>query len=142
MNTTKEMQRFNYLAGETNNLYHKAAVKLGLSGSSMAVLYALCYEGKCGITDVCRLMGIQKQTVNSALRKLESEDIVRLEALDGKHKQIALTPKGERFVKKTAAKLIAAENNVFNNWSEADRREYLRLTEKYLVDFQKEVDKL
>lgn len=142
MKTVKELRRYNYLAGETSSLYHKAAVKLGLSDSSMAVLYALCHEGKCGITDVCRLMGMQKQTVNSALRRLESEDIVRLEALDGKHKLIAFTPKGECLAKKTAARLIEAENRVFNGWSEADRREYLRLTEKYLVDFKKEVDLL
>lgn len=141
MNTSsKELRRLNYLFSETNALYHEAAQKLGLSFSEMAVLYTLCSEGKCGISDVCRLMGVQKQTVNSALRKLERDDIVRLEALDGKQKLIDLTPKGNRFVKKTIAKLIEAENRVLGGWSEAERREYLRLTEKYLCDFKKEVN--
>lgn len=142
MKITMKLRRFNYLVGETGGLYHIAAQKLGLSDSAMAVLYALCSEGKCGISDVCRLMSLSKQTVNSALRKLESDDIVKLEALDGKHKLITLTPKGGRLVKKTTARLIEAENRVFDGWSESERSEYLRLTEKYLVDFRQEVEKL
>lgn len=140
--SSKELHRLNYLLSETNALYHEAAQRLGLSFSETAVLYTLCSEGKCGISEVCRLMGVQKQTVNSALRKLERDDIVRLEALDGKQKLIALTPKGSRLVKKTAARLIEAENNVLGGWSESDRAEYLRLTEKYLCDFKKEVHNL
>ncbi len=138
----KELRRFNYLTGETSALYHRASQKLGLSDSSMRILYVLCCEGKCGISNVCRLTELQKQTVNSALRKLESEELVRLEALDGKQKLIVTTPKGDRLIMKTAARLIESENNVFNSWSESDKREYLRLTEKYLNDFRQEVEKL
>ncbi len=142
MTATKELRRFNYLAGETNNLYHEAALKLRLSDSAMAVLYALCNEGSCGISYMCRFTGLSKQTANSALRKLENEELVRLEALDGKQKLIVLTAKGNRFVKKTVERLVEAENRVFSGWSEEDRSEYLRLTEKYLVEFRQEVDKL
>lgn len=139
---TRELRRFNYLAGETSALYHEASLKMELSDSACQVLYALCCEGKCGISDVCRLMGLSKQTVNSALRKLEIEELVKLEALDGKQKLISLTSKGSRFVKKTVVRLIEAENRVFNGWSEEERSEYLRLTEKYLDEFRQEVNKL
>lgn len=142
MRIRTELRRYNYLVGEINSLYHTAAQRSGLSDSAMAVLYALCSEERCGISNVCRLMGLSKQTVNSALRKLERDDIVKLEALDGRQKLITLTPKGSRLVKKTTARLIEAENRVFDGWSESERREYLRLTEKYLVDFRQEVEKL
>lgn len=142
MTVSKELQRFNYLSGETSALYHEASLKLGLSDSASMVLYVLCCEGKCGISSVCRLTGLSKQTVNSTLRKLESEELIRLEALDGKQKLVTLTPKGSRLVKKTTARLIEAENRVFDGWSEEERAEYLRLTEKYLTDFRREVDKL
>lgn len=139
---SKELKRFNYLSGETSALYHEASLKLGLSDSASNVLYVLCCEGKCGISAVCRLTGLSKQTVNSTLRKLESEELIRLEALDGKQKLVVLTPKGNKVVKKTTARLIAAENRVFDSWSEKERAEYLRLTEKYLADFRREIDKL
>lgn len=138
----QEMRRFNYLVGEIDSLYHEAALKFGISDSAMAVLYTLCSEGSCGISDVCRLTGISKQTVNSALRKLEDDGVIKSEALDGKRKRITLTAKGGRLAKKTAAKVIEAENRVFGAWSENERAEYLRLTERYLNDFQNELDKL
>ncbi|MDE6728631.1 MAG: MarR family winged helix-turn-helix transcriptional regulator [Oscillospiraceae bacterium] len=139
---SEEMRRFNYLVGEINSLYHEAALRLGLSDSAFAVLYTVCNEGNCGISDVCRLTGVSKQTVNSALRKLENESVITLEALDGKQKRIALTAKGSRMVKNTAVKVAEAENRVFGAWNEKDRSEYLRLTERYLIDFRKEIDKL
>lgn len=142
MTVSKELQRFNYLSGETSALYHEASLKLGLSDSASMVLYVLCCEGKCGISVVCCLTGLSKQTVNSTLRKLESEELIKLEALDGKQKLVTLTLKGNRLVKKTTMRLIEAENRVFNGWSEEERAEYLRLTEKYLADFRQEVDKL
>ncbi|MDE6731587.1 MAG: MarR family winged helix-turn-helix transcriptional regulator [Oscillospiraceae bacterium] len=138
----RELRRFNYLIGEIDKLYHRAALKLGQSDSALAVLYTLCSEGRCGISEVCHLSGMSKQTVNSALRKLEAEGVVKLEAVDGRKKQISLTAKGSRLAAKTAARVVEAENRVFAGWSESDRAEYLRLTEKYLCDFKNEVDNL
>lgn len=136
----KDLRRFNYLVGEIDKLYHAATLKLGLSDSAFAVLYALCCEGRCGISEVCHLTGVSKQTVNSALRKLETDGIVKLEAVDGKKKRLSLTAKGSRLAAKTAAKVVEAENRVFAGWSDRDRAEYLRLTERYLADFKKETE--
>ena len=75
------MKRFNYLLGEIDDAYHDAALKFGLSDSAMIVLYAVCgNRGSCPIDGICRLSGVRKQTVNSALRKLEAEGVVYLEA--------------------------------------------------------------
>lgn len=136
----RDLRRFNYLVGETDKLYHRAALRLGLSDSAFAVLYTLCSEGRCGISDVCHLTGVSKQTVNSALRRLEADGLVKLEAVDGRKKQLSLTAKGFRLAAKSAARVVEAENRIFESWSETDRAEFLRLTEKYLCDFKKEVD--
>ena len=138
----RDLRRFNYLVGETDKLYHAAALKLGLSDSAFAVLYTLCSEGRCGISDVCHLTGVSKQTVNSALRRLAADGLVKLEAVDGRKKQLSLTAKGTRLAAKSAARVVEAENRIFESWSETDRAEYLRLTEKYLCDFKKEVEAL
>ena len=67
--TTKEMRRFNYLLSETDAAYHEAALRLGMSDSTMQVLYAICNNGdSCPLSEICSQSGISKQTINSALR--------------------------------------------------------------------------
>lgn len=39
-------------------------------------------------------------------------------------------------------RVIEIENNIFSAWTAQDRQEYLRLTQKYLVDLKKRVAKL
>ena len=70
-----DMNRFNSLITQTDSIYREAAFKLGLTYSAMMVLYAVFNNGgSCPISDICAF-GINKQTVNSALRKLETEAV-------------------------------------------------------------------
>ena len=71
-------------------------MKLGLSDSAMRILYALCDLGdRCPLQSICRRSGLSKQTVNSAIRKLEQEGILYLEQATARAKQVCLT---ERFL--------------------------------------------
>ena len=86
MNTqaSKELRRFNHLLGEINGVYHEVSVKLGLPDSVMTVLYTLCSEGDpCPLQVIVRQSGASKQTINSAIRRLEREEIIGLEAAAG-----------------------------------------------------------
>ena len=90
--SSKDMKRCNHLLGEIEAVYHEIALKFGLSDSTMIILYTICDEGdKCFLKDICRRSGLSKQTVNSALRKLEKEGIVRLEAAGARSKNVCLT---------------------------------------------------
>ena len=73
------MHQVNCLASDLDSLYHQAALKLGLPDSVMMVLYLL-YErdGSYPLNEIRKETNIRKQTLNSAIRKLESEDIVYL----------------------------------------------------------------
>lgn len=137
------MRRFNYLMGETSALYHKAALKLGMSDSVMSILYTILSEGSpCSIGTIRRLSGLSRQTINSALRKLEDDGIIRLKAVDKKQKSVLLTENGERLAEETVAKLIEAENCVYGAWSDEELSEYLRLTDRYLTEIKREIEKL
>lgn len=139
----EQLQRFNYMVGEIDRLYHEAALKLGLTDSAMSVLYTLRGEGKaCLLSDICRLAGVSKQTVNSALRRLEKDGMIRLKAVNGKQKSAELTEKGEQLANATVSKLICAENRIFDSWTEHERSEYLRLTHIYCDQLKKEIDRL
>lgn len=84
-----KLQRINWLISETDSLYHQASLKIGLSDSASRILYALYTRGgSCLLSDIYKDSGISKQTVNSALRKLEKEGVIRLEQYHGKAKKV------------------------------------------------------
>lgn len=127
-----KVHRVNCLAKDMNALYHRAARILGVSDSELSVLYMIYEKGdRCRLYDICNESGISKQTINSALRRLEGEGAVYLEQSGGKAKLVCLTEKGNALVKKTAARLFKAESDAFKSWAEEDFEAYLRLMEKY-----------
>ena len=131
---SKQLRRFSRLVGETDAAYHEIAQRLGLSDSAFQILYTLYDEGgACPLRDICAYSGLTKQTVNSALRKLERENRVRTESSDARHKTVALTPEGAALAERTVAQVIAIENDILGSWPEHELERYLQLTEDYLV---------
>ena len=133
-NVTQFNRRINYLIEETDAVYHEIAVRLGLSDSAMLILYALeDAGGQIPLTTIYRQTGASKQTINSALRKLET---------DGKRKIVCLTESGKIYAARTAGRLLAAENEIYGAWPKEDLEAYLRLTEKYLKELREKAKQL
>lgn len=138
-----EMKRINYLSNEIDAAYHEAALKLGLSDSGMLILYTICNNGdRCLLSDIIRMSGVSKQTVNSSLRKLENEGIIYLENFKGRKKSVCLSEKGKAFVKNTVFHVIEIENEIFSSWTEEELGVYIELTEKYLRSFKEKIKEL
>ncbi len=138
-----EMKRFDYLVNEIDAAYHEASLKLGLSDSAMLILYTICNHGEaCLLSDITHLSGVSKQTVNSALRKLENENIVYSEVINGRRKKICLTDKGKGLVKDTVLRIVAIENEIFGSWTAEERRIYIELTQRYLSSFKEKIKML
>lgn len=134
------LKRYNYLLSETNAAYHEASSRLGLPDSSTIVLYTILDMGDpCPLRDICHYAGVSKQTINSALRRLEADGIIYLENTDGKNKTVYLTDKGRTFAKQTVSKIIAIENDIFASWTVEDVDQYLTLTKRYLQDFRERI---
>lgn len=132
-----EMKRYNHLLGEIDAVYHEMTLKLGLSDSAMKILYTICNNGEsCPLQEICRRSGVSKQTINSAIRKLEAEDIVYLEPYGAKNKNVCLTDKGKHLAENTAFRMIEAENDIFASWPKEDLEKYLELTESFLVSLK------
>lgn len=131
---SKELRRINHLHWEIDAAYHEMSMKLGMSDSVMKIVYTICDNGdSCLLQDICRRSGLSKQTVNSAIRKLETEGIVYLETVGAKNKNVLLTDDGMRFVEQTAVRMIKVENEIFASWSKEDVSKYLELTEKFMI---------
>lgn len=142
-NIMEHLHRINYLSAEINSLYHQAAVKLGISDSVMHIMYMLYdNDGSFMLSDICRVSGISKQTVNSAVRKLERDEIVYLEKQGGKMKKVCLTQKGREYAEQTVRRVFSAEAAAYSDWSEAEINEHLRLMEKYVLSFRDRLKEL
>lgn len=140
---SKELKRYNHLIGEINAVYHEMSLKSGLSDSAMNILYTICEHGtKCPLQEICRLSGLSKQTVNSAIRKLESEGIIYLEPLSQKSKTVCLTEDGISLAEQTAGQILRIENDIFASWPREDVENYIKLTEDYLLALRNKADKL
>lgn len=141
MNTyiSKDMKRYNYLLGEMEAVYHGMSLKLGLSDSASMILYAICEEGDSRLlSEICRLSGLSKQTVNSSIRKLEAEGILYLEKAGSKSKKVCLTEAGKDLAGRTVLRIQQAENAILSSWPRQDVEKYLELTEKFLAALREE----
>lgn len=124
--------QYTYLAGEINSLYHEAAVKTGVSDSVQNILYVICEKGdSCLQSEISKLTGISRQTINSAIRKLEKDEIVYLKQGQGRNTIVCLTEKGKQFASEKILPLFEIENRVWEEWTEEEQEQYLLLTQKY-----------
>lgn len=133
-------QKLNKIYNELNGLYHDISMKLGLSDSESMVMYML-YDTKEPLTqsDIVKATGLSKQTLNSAIRKLEKGEIILLEKLNEKSKKIVMTDKGRIIIAQKIKPLVDMEDRVLDSWTEEDRLKYLELIEKFKEQFEKEV---
>ena len=135
--------QINCLTEEVGSLYHQAAVRLGVSDSVLFVLYMLHTNGgQCMLSEIYKLSGISKQTINSAIRKLEQEKMVVLEKYNGKAKLVRLTEAGKQRAEQTAGRLFEAERTAFSEWSEEELQLYLTLIRKNKETLQKQIARL
>lgn len=132
-----ETRRYNRLISEIDEVYHEVAIRQGFSDSAMAILYALSdNDGQCRLAELIKLSGVNKQTANSALRRLEKDNIVYLESVGGKSKRVCLTEKGFSTVRETVDRVLDAEKKIYSSWSREEWKLYVQLTERYLYQIR------
>ena len=128
-----EVRRINLLHSEIGNVFHEMSMQLGLSDSVSSILYTICNFGdSCLLGEIVSMTGIPKQTVNSALRKMEGEGILRVETADQRRKRVVLTENGKVLARRTVGRMIRMENEIFTSWQEEELALYVALTRRYL----------
>lgn len=138
-----EARRYNRIISEIDEVYHEIAVKKGFSDSAMAIMYTLSdNDGQCRLPELIRLSGVNKQTINSALRRLERDELVYLEPAGGKSKRVCLTDKGRSIAHETVDRVVEAEKRIYSSWAREEWELYLRLTERYLEQLREEMKEI
>lgn len=143
---TNEMEPlavFNQLYKKMDEIYHQYAKEHGISETTLWLLYSV-YEDDAVYTqrELCAAWHYPPQTVNSILKGLEKQEIIRLEAIPGnqKNKRIVLTEKGKQLTDQVIAPLYLAEQRSFQGLGKEEREALLSLTRKYVELLGKEVN--
>lgn len=129
----KKLSEYNSIIKENEVVYHNVAKKSGLSNGAFWILYMMCEEeGKITQSEICDAFYQPKQTINSALKKLEKGGLVELETVAGSHgKHINFTQKGWKFAEETICKVIASEQKALDGLTLKEQEDFFRLFHKY-----------
>lgn len=142
-NETLSAAAFNLLFNEADGIYHNYAKRFKLSQTALFLLCTL-YENDTPLTQrqLATEWHYPPQTVNSFLKRLEREGMVRLEDAphDHRSKYVVLTEHGRSLSARVVEPLLAAEERAFAGLSEDERRALLALTRKYLTLLRQEID--
>lgn len=138
---SKELESFNLLYKEMDDLYHDIAMHLNLSDSAFDILYTICMLGDgCLQRDICNVTYISKQTVNSSIKKLEESGILNLTPGKGRDMHLHLTTAGKALAEEKIFPVIEMENRAFSELLPEERQLLLTLSEKYVKHLHKNAD--
>ncbi len=128
----EKVRQFNAMSNEINELYHNAAVKLGISDSVFNILYIVCEAGdKCPQSRIYKESGISRQTINSAIRGLKQQGLVYMERGKDRKTTVYLTEQGKLFAHEKMEPIYQIEDTIFDEWTEEESSLYISLTAQY-----------
>lgn len=129
----RQLSEYNHLYKENTAIYRDLSLRMGLTESTFWILYTL-REEEAAVTqsDMCAILGYPKQTVNSALKKLEQEGLLTLSGGRGRGgRPICLTQAGVELARQTVDFAIEAEQKALLDLSGEEQARLLALMRRY-----------
>lgn len=133
---------FDRLFKEQDYFYYQAAAKANLSEAAFWILFGICDSDRAWTqSQLCREFYYSKQTINSAVKRLEKMGFICLEADKGKgnRKFLVLTEAGRAYCQAEIMPLIQAEIDAFSSFTEAETDVLLSLMQRQLEALKKRV---
>lgn len=129
------LNEFNQLHKEMDIIYHNYAKSYGLSDTGFWILYCVSENnGSLTQRELCSDWSLSPQTVNSALKSLESQGIITLEAVpdNKKNKLIKLSEMGLDIVNEVIIPLMQVESESFTALTDEECSQMLSTTKKHV----------
>ena len=129
---SKYLKEYNHIYKEANDIYHEIARKLQLSDSALDIFYTIFEMGdNCLQRDICKASCMPKQTVNSSIRKLQTDGYLTLSPGKGRSMHIHLTASGKKLIQEKLVPLIRIENDAFEDMTVEECEQLIHLNAKY-----------
>lgn len=141
----RDYDRINQLFKQYNHIYHKLAVNADIADSVFDIYYALLWkDAPCTPTDITDFSGSSKQTIHSALKKLEAEGEILIEVSpeNRRNRLVSLTDKGYAKAHASVQPVMDAEYRSFASLTPEERETLIRIQTKQLAAFQNEAKKI
>lgn len=130
---------------KTNDEYEAALGGFSFPKSAMMIIWSLYFFGRpCTQKEICSDWLINKQTINSAAKKLIEEGYIDIAPSpeNSREKLLVFTEKGKFLAARTVEKLIEAERRAFERLCEEEQREAIRITRKHYEILKEEFSKI
>lgn len=140
----KTLAEYNSIIKKFDEVYKNIARTFGMSDSAFWILYTI-RENENPVTqsEICSTIYQPRQTVNSALKKLEREGIVELRAgRDRRSKVVGFTPAGERLAEKTVDCVLFAERRALSGLTQEEQALFMGLFRKYTGLLKESMDEM
>lgn len=137
--------KYNAMVKRNEDVYRRAARQSGLSESAHWILYTLLINPRpVSQREICDMTYQPKQSINSALKKLEQDGHIRLAFGENnrKTKLIHLTPGGRMLAEATAGRVIQAEKNALSKLGEVECAKLYALFETYTQLLNEEIHQI
>ena len=136
------LSEYNSALKENDDIYRGLSKFYGLSECAFWILYTLrVSETPVTQSDICGVMFQPKQTVNSALKKMENEGYIKLNsAANRRFKEIILTKKGISLAQNTVDHVIHAEIEALSTMSSEEFTSFLHLLGKFTKTLKHQMD--
>ena len=136
------IKEFNQLLKKMDNVYDKLAKSSGISDTAFWIIYTIKNEKETyKQKDLCVMWSYSKQTINSALKKLEEQNIIKLVSVpeNKKDKKIILTDYGEQIAKELIDPVNEIEKESLKQLKEANI--FIDLFKKYIETMEEKSEK-
>ncbi len=139
-----QLKHYNHLFKKYNELFRVTSKKFNITENVLFILYFLRDNENYTQKDLCDILFQPKQSVNSILKKLESDGYVMLAFAQNsrKNKNIYLTEKGYELAKQTSDKIAEAEISAFGMLSSRERHDFINIFEHYISLLKTEIDNI
>lgn len=127
------LKDYNWRHKVTEDIYRHAARRFGMSECAMWILYSLrLSKGTITQKELCDVIAMPKQTVNTALKRLVEEGHVTLvpDASDHRIKCVLLTERGVKRAQESADEVIEAELAAFRGFTEEEIDAYIAFQDR------------
>lgn len=122
-------KKFNSIDKEIGSIYRELSRKSGIAESTFWIIYEIKFNGgDIKQKDIVTSSFLPPQTINTALKKMETEGLITLISQSDKRcKTINLTEKGESIAKEKIIPIIRAEDFAVRLFDDDKQRLFLDL---------------
>jgi MarR family transcriptional regulator, lower aerobic nicotinate degradation pathway regulator len=117
-------------------LFLEETGELGITNRQYGILVALKHQPGLDQISVAKVLGLDRSTTGMVLKKLEQGGLVgRCIGNDRRRRSLALTPAGERILKRLAEPARRAQVRALSPFTPRERKEFLALLDKFTRAF-------